>query len=763
MPATLTREPAARPPAPGPPSGSSPRLPRFAADAGDAWPRTNRLLPWLLALFLAMLWLIPFDSTQLRIDAPIDLKLDRLLIMVIAITWLASLFAGGRATPRWRPTAIDALVLAFAGIALLSVVLNIATLVKLGESDLAFKRISLLASYVTFFFVMATTVRPGEVRAFVRLFMGLGAVCAVGTLVQYFDPSHVNRFHTWWQQLLPDSLFAFRPIGGMSRFAPVPITGPTIHALALAAMFAMVLAFAIVGILQSRKDTHKIGYALLTALYLGAVLATSRKTGAFASLGAIGLLCAYRPREMLRLAPFVVVVFMALLWLRPSAVEQQVKQVQPSKISAGASGQARSADYEAIVPDVRHKLLTGRGWGTYAAKKYRVLDNQYLGLLIETGLLGLAAFALLVISIPVVAYRVVRQRHPGRAPPALAAAAGAVSFGVAMALFDALAFPQGPYMLFFLGAIVVITRGAAAEEDHEPSAAARIVATRIVPPPVRRALGARRVRRGPELPQRRLGRRTRRGSEELPGRQGAPGVPGPAAAPGAPHVPAEGDAPHSPREPVRPRRRLVPGRVRGAAARARRSRAGRVGAGMLALGLALAVFGRGGGAPTPGLPGMSAGGESGGADPFAAVAGPRRRAAARAVEPSVGAPVTTSAGTTTVAALPSVPAPAPPAPGPGAGRPVTPRPTPPAPQPRRPRPPAPVPAPAPVVPPATVAQNPAEPDCLPGDAEITLVNLGLPRCPTTADVSVLQAAAVGGRLTADELQVVLAALRVARA
>jgi hypothetical protein len=68
-----------------------------------------------------------------------------------------------------------------------------------------------------------------------------------------------------------------------------------------------------------------------------------------------------------------------------------------------------------------------------------------------------------------------------------------------------------------------------------------------------------------------------------------------------------------------------------------------------------------------------------------------------------------------------------------------------------------------VVPPATVAQNPAEPDCLPGDAEITLVNLGLPRCPTTADVSVLHAAAVGGRLTADELQVVLAALRVARA
>ena len=43
----------------------------------DAWPHTRRPLPWLFALFLAMLYLVPFDSIHLKVSLPVSSDLDR--------------------------------------------------------------------------------------------------------------------------------------------------------------------------------------------------------------------------------------------------------------------------------------------------------------------------------------------------------------------------------------------------------------------------------------------------------------------------------------------------------------------------------------------------------------------------------------------------------------------------------------------------------------------------------------------------------------
>ncbi len=60
----------------------------------DDWPRTTRLLPWMLAVFLAMLWLVPFYSIELNASLPIDMRLDRLLLPFLVGTWLLALAAG---------------------------------------------------------------------------------------------------------------------------------------------------------------------------------------------------------------------------------------------------------------------------------------------------------------------------------------------------------------------------------------------------------------------------------------------------------------------------------------------------------------------------------------------------------------------------------------------------------------------------------------------------------------------------------------------
>ena len=61
---------------------------------GDDWPRTTRLMPWSLAGFIAVLWLVPFNEIELTVQLPIDLKFDRLVLPFVAVTWVIGLLVG---------------------------------------------------------------------------------------------------------------------------------------------------------------------------------------------------------------------------------------------------------------------------------------------------------------------------------------------------------------------------------------------------------------------------------------------------------------------------------------------------------------------------------------------------------------------------------------------------------------------------------------------------------------------------------------------
>ena len=80
---------------------------RDAALGGD-WPRTNRVLPWMIAVFIVMLWLVPFNSVQLAVSTPVDMHLDRLVLPVIVVVWLMAMAIGGRARRGIRLTWIHA-------------------------------------------------------------------------------------------------------------------------------------------------------------------------------------------------------------------------------------------------------------------------------------------------------------------------------------------------------------------------------------------------------------------------------------------------------------------------------------------------------------------------------------------------------------------------------------------------------------------------------------------------------------------------------
>lgn len=122
-----------------------------------------------------------------------------------------------------------------------------------------------------------------------------------------------------------------------------------------------------------------------------------------------------------------------------------------NNLSGDPSIQHRQEDYaRAQIQIVQHPWL-GRGFGTYLPQKYGPLDNQYLGTLVETGIFGLGALILVLIS---GAYAAVQIRRIAKDPvirdlsQTLLASLSVIM--VADATYDAFGFIMATGMCFML-------------------------------------------------------------------------------------------------------------------------------------------------------------------------------------------------------------------------------------------------------------------------------------------------------------------------
>jgi O-antigen ligase len=110
--------------------------------------------------------------------------------------------------------------------------------------------------------------------------------------------------------------------------------------------------------------------------------------------------------------------------------------------------------------------MLGRGFLTFLPE-YRILDNQYLGVLIDTGFVGLVALLGLFVTGAVTAQHLrSRLDNTGDRQLARALMASVASAGVSFALFDAFSFPMASGLVFLLlGAIDALRRLTWFEKD----------------------------------------------------------------------------------------------------------------------------------------------------------------------------------------------------------------------------------------------------------------------------------------------------------
>jgi hypothetical protein len=436
------------------------------AGAGDDWPRTTRLVPWTIAVFIAVLWLVPFNAIQLKASLPIDLKFDRLILPIVAGAWLLAILAGGRRPPRIRLTWIHAAVAAFIASAFLSVVLSARYLNQTGELDMSVKQLPLLIAYVSLFVIVSSSIRRSELRAFLTYSLVLAVVCGIGLIWEY--RFRTNPFYTVSSAVLPG---IFRVADANATAVDVigrrVVRGPAEVGLEAVTMLSLALAIALVGFLDAKRWGRRLAYGLAACVLLAATFATFRKSALLAPVSVVLTLAYFRRRHLLKLAPVGLVLIVMVQVLSPGALRSTIAQFFRSDRTAVPTVSDRTADYDAIRPDLWAHPAFGRGFGSYDHETYRILDSEILHRAIETGLLGLALFLLVPVAVVASSRVMLANRDPERAPIALVGAAAGVCFLVVSTLYDVLSFPHATYIFLYIGGLVSVAVARPGEERHD--------------------------------------------------------------------------------------------------------------------------------------------------------------------------------------------------------------------------------------------------------------------------------------------------------
>jgi hypothetical protein len=447
------------------------RSPARGAEPRDAFPHTRRPLPWFLAGFLAMVFFIPIDATELKFNIGVDSHPDRLGVVVLVLAWIW--FGGDQhAFMRTRRSKLFVTaVCVFLTIAVASLLLDAPRIINLNDFQLAEKRFALLGSLLILGWFALTALRFEDLRGFASYLIGLAVLLSIGMLVERH--TGFNVFYEWSRELL-------RPI---ATVAPSPtdihpspnieegriiVVGPTLHGLAATAMLVMVMPFALVRVLEptSRRSWWLNVIAIL--LMAGAAVATDRKTALLVPLALLLYTGCYRPRQVLRLVPVGLVVFIGLAHVAAPGTLGTLLNVN-ADVTSGSTAH-REGDFTDLRPDVLAHPLLGRGYGSIVPddpSEFRINDDQYLDELWEVGVIGLLAFVWMILAPVVLARSAIRSRGP-TASLALAASGGCVAFLVVCALFDSMGFTEAPYMFFLVAAFTTIA-AAGPEGNVEPS------------------------------------------------------------------------------------------------------------------------------------------------------------------------------------------------------------------------------------------------------------------------------------------------------
>lgn len=418
----------------------------------------------LLGLMVLVILFIPARRYVFPGATGIALDPFRVLTGVILLGWIASLLSDPRVVVRRsgleQPIAL--LVLATLG----SEVANISRVSALETK--VFKELSFFLSFLIIFYLIVSVVRPGDVDTLVKLLVGGGAVVAAFAVIEArtnFNPfDHLTKvIPLLREEGGPRQVFAGR---GLRAY------GSAQHPIALGAALVMLIPLAVYLV----RRTNQRRWWTAAALFLLGTLSTMSRTSVVMLIVVAAVFFWLRPREMRRLWPAVLPALILVHFALPGTLGTLKNSFFPrGGIVAeqtgciGCSGQGRLADVGPGIQQWKEKPFLGHGYGTrsieptqFTIADGQILDNQWLGTLIDVGLVGGVAVLWLYVAAIRRFAREARRDLSTRGWLLAALSASITSLAVGQFFFDAFAFIQVTLLLFIflaLGCVLLRDEG----------------------------------------------------------------------------------------------------------------------------------------------------------------------------------------------------------------------------------------------------------------------------------------------------------------
>jgi hypothetical protein len=432
----------------------------------------------LVGFMLLVILVIPIKRYGFVVSLPFDLEPYRVTIAFLVALWVAALLVDPRVS--LRRSELDPPLMLFGLAVIASIALNPQGITQLdilrsivGSQIVNFvgdfsrlpyadvsgtvaKALIFLASfYLAYYFIVSVIRTPDAIHTVLKVVVGVTAVVAAFAIVE--RRTSYNVFDHL-QGVIP--LISFKGAlseEGIARAGRLRVYGPAQHPIALAALLVMVTPLS----LYLMQHTRKLVWYVSSALLVLAALATVSRTSV-TMLVTVGVVYyAFGRLSVRRLAIFALPALIVIHIAVPGTIGGLRQAFFPSQgLVADQSvygGRASSTRLKPQFQIIEQQPAFGQGYGTRVTdgpdQNARVLDDQWLGTAVETGLVGVFAWVWLFARFIRRARRESRTDTSDRGWLLTALAASVAAFAVGMLTHDSFAFIQEFIMLFVLLAL----------------------------------------------------------------------------------------------------------------------------------------------------------------------------------------------------------------------------------------------------------------------------------------------------------------------
>jgi polysaccharide biosynthesis protein PslJ len=449
----------------------------------------KKILAWqtLIGLILVSIVFIPIRRYELPASLPFHLEPYRLLVAFVAVGWLTSLLIDPRV--RLRTSGLEAPLGLYVMTILISLLANSH---RVGTvSGEVYKRLAFFASFFILMYLIIGVIRRWrDVDLIARLLVVFGAILGVFAIIESW--TYYNVFNHL-SAVVPFLHLQVQNVPTLaSRGGRLRVFASAQHPIALGALFAMLVPLG-----AYRAWCYKRWYWwIATLLLLLGALVTGSRTAIVMLLVEAGIFLWLRPVDVRRFWPALIPILLLVHTAAPGALGSIRASFFPKGgiVAQQKNTPVGSGRLATLGPALHTEFkdpLVGEGFATRVTKPTPlvpvpngpILDDQWLGILLETGVFGVACLLWMFIRFIRRAGREAKRDLSPRGWLLTAIAAGVAGYAVGMLFYDAFEFIQVTFMLFiFMGlGISAVAAAPQTQEVLEPQPTTRFTPGRLTP------------------------------------------------------------------------------------------------------------------------------------------------------------------------------------------------------------------------------------------------------------------------------------------